>query len=381
MNKQLTRMGMVILVIVLAFGAIGTAAAQGPGQGDPQPQPQGPARPNDRVMAAIIQAFGDATGLTWDDVLPDLRDGATLNDIFVAQGLDPVAVADQVKAEITAEVQAKVDAGDITQAQGDRVIAGLDDALDRVMNNPLPPQNDRPQPVRDAIAEAIENSLLGTASEMLGMEPREVMQAWREAGSLAAVLTAHGVDVDAVLDATVANVTTQVNGAVANGRLNEEQAATILEGLRDRLVERVNHTLPVSEAVRQRIAQSFDVAMLQALADMAGVEPGDILREALTPPSLADVATELGLDPDAVIVQAEAKITEAVNEMVANGVITEAEAAQLLDGLHDRLVDRFNQPIRMPQQRQNQRQGQGGQGQQGPNNQNAQPPATDGAGV
>lgn len=388
MKKQLTRMGMMVLVIVLAFGVVGTAAAQGPGdqggQGPDEPvnpPPQGVAQ-HDRVLRVIIRAFGDATGLTWLDVLPAMRDGAMLGEVIADNWMDPVAVAEQVKAEITAEVQAAVADGDITQEQADRAIATLDDVLDRLMNNPLRLQGQPQQPVRDHVLELIENTLVGTIAEMAGVEAGEVVMAWREAGSLSAAIEGYGLDVDAVLDETVARVTVTLEGAVANGRLDEARAAQILEGLRERLADRVDNPFPVPDNVRRRVAEGFDMALLRALADMTGVEPRDITREALTPPSMADIAAELGLDVEAILAAAEASITDAVNEMVANGVLTEAEAAQLLDGLHDRLVDRFNAPLHVPpqQQRPNQRQpqGQGGRGPmgpgQGPNNPADQPP-------
>jgi len=81
---------------------------------------------------------------------------------------------------------------------------------------------------------------------------------------------------------------------------------------------------------------------------MAGVEPGELVREAVTPPTLAEIAESYGLDADAIISTAEGRITDEVNQMVADGKIDEARAAELLDGLHDRLVNRFNAPLRLP---------------------------------
>jgi hypothetical protein len=65
-----------------------------------------------------------------------------------------------------------------------------------------------------------------------------------------------------------------------------------------------------------------------------------------TPPSLADIATQYGLDADAIIATTEQRITDDVNQAVADGRLTEEQAALMLDGLHDRLVERFNAPFR-----------------------------------
>jgi hypothetical protein len=72
----------------------------------------------------------------------------------------------------------------------------------------------------------------------------------------------------------------------------------------------------------------------------------DVLKEALTPPSLADIAAAHGLDPDTIIAEAEQRITDDVNQAVADGKMTEEAAAKILDGLHERLVNRFDAPLR-----------------------------------
>jgi hypothetical protein len=82
------------------------------------------------------------------------------------------------------------------------------------------------------------------------------------------------------------------------------------------------------------------------LAEMAGKDMSEVLQDVVTPPSLADLATQYGLDPDAIIATAEQRITDDVNQAVADGTLTDDQAAQILDGLHDRLVARFDAPFR-----------------------------------
>ncbi|MCD4685127.1 MAG: hypothetical protein K8S97_04230, partial [Anaerolineae bacterium] len=48
----------------------------------------------------------------------------------------------------------------------------------------------------------------------------------------------------------------------------------------------------------------------------------------------------------AIIAETEARITESINTALAEGTITAEQAATALDGLHDRLVERFNSPLR-----------------------------------
>ena len=72
--------------------------------------------------------------------------------------------------------------------------------------------------------------------------------------------------------------------------------------------------------------------------------------------------------------ETEARIAESLSEKVANGTLTEEQAAEILDGLHDRLVERFESPVRVggqqDQGRPGGRPGQGGPGgQSGPGGQ------------
>jgi polyhydroxyalkanoate synthesis regulator phasin len=81
-----------------------------------------------RVRHAIGNAFQSAAeilGLTTEEVREGLAEGKSLNDLAVDQG------EAQLVAELTADIQAKVADGTITQEQADRMIGNL---ADRVAN-------------------------------------------------------------------------------------------------------------------------------------------------------------------------------------------------------------------------------------------------------
>jgi hypothetical protein len=117
-----------------------------------------------------------------------------------------------------------------------------------------------------------------------------------------------------------------------------------LARLDEALDRAMNASLP---AIRERIQTRVEDSLLGVIAEMAGVDVKDLLQEATTPPTLADIATAHGLDPDAIIAAAETRITEDIHQAVTDGKITQARADEFLAGLHDRLVDRFNQPFRL----------------------------------
>ncbi len=250
MKTWMMRTGAVVLVVAIALGAVGMAAAQGPDNA----RPRVPAA-RERVLAAVMTAVQDMTDLTRADVIAGVADGSTLAELLQAQGVDPQTVSDAAKAALTAEVEQALADGNITQEAADTALANLDDALDRAFNTALPAQGTLRNEIRDRLQNQIDNSLIGV------------------------------------------------------------------------------------------------------LADMAGVEPSEIMRDALTPPSLRDIAENYGLDADAIIAQAETSITDEVNQMVADGKLTQESADTLLAGLHDRLTTRFDAPLRLLPRINNQRGG------------------------
>ncbi len=375
MNTWLKRLTVAVLAAVMVLTMLGTAAAQGPGGGPGNLPPTGPRRPGAHILDLLLQRLHDKTGISLEDLQARRGENITLADLFRENGLDPEAIAAEVKAEITAEIAQAVADGRITQENADRMIAGLDEALDRAMNTAealrvgVRGVAQRIRQARERAGELLSRSLVGTVADMSGTDVQAIMREWRDAGSLAAVIEAHGLSVDDVVSTTEAAITAKVNETVAEGKLSDEQAAQILDGLHDRLTERVNGA-PLFPAVlsgaREQFGELVDMTLMGVIADMAGVQPRDLF----TPPTLAEIAAENGVDAEAVVSEAEARITERVNQWVADGKLTDEQAAQILDGLHDRLTERLNQPMG-----QNMRRGGGPVGRPS----NARPPAPQGA--
>ncbi len=239
MNKWTMRLMGVALVVAVALSAIGVAAAQGP-----RDRGTLAARIRLNVGATIMQTVEDMTDLTWSDVVTALRDGQTLDEVLQANGVDPATVRNAVKAELTAEIEAALSDGLITEQRAETLLAQLDTALERAFTSSLPLW---PTPIRDRI--------------------------------------------------------------------------------------------------HQRIQDSLENTLVGVIADQAGLETTELLREVLMPPTLGEVIASYGLDQETVIAEAEARLTEEINQRVADGSLTQDEADELLAGLHDWLVNRLDAPF------------------------------------
>jgi polyhydroxyalkanoate synthesis regulator phasin len=78
------------------------------------------------VKHAFVNAFETAAeilGLTTEEVREGLADGKSLNDLAEEQGVSNLEA--QLVAELTADIQAKVADGSITQEQADRLLENL----------------------------------------------------------------------------------------------------------------------------------------------------------------------------------------------------------------------------------------------------------------
>jgi uncharacterized protein (DUF2267 family) len=230
--KMFKKLVIVLLVAVMAFGVVGMASAQGPDDGRPRGTFSGPVR---NMLGSVMDAV-EAAGLDPQDVLAQMRDeDIILADVLQANGIDPQAIQDAVKTELTAEIAQAVTDGKITQERADDLTARLDDALNRVMNSALP------GPMRDNVRGHMEDSLVGVLAEMAGVEPTNMLRDALMPPSLAEIAESYGLDPDAVLAEAEARITEEVNQAVADGKMTQERADELLANLHDHLTERFNN--------------------------------------------------------------------------------------------------------------------------------------------
>ncbi len=235
-TRLMVTVGMIVLVVVLVMGSVQQVSAQGPDGGRRGPRA--------RLVQAVLTAVKDVTGLDNAAIRTQLRDGKTLTEIVSENGGDPQAVTDAAKAQLTQEIDQALSDGKITTDQAENARNNLDSALDIAMNSTMPHRGDRQHPIRDRIQNRVEQSLVGTIASLAGVDPQDIVQEWRSGSTLAEIVEAHGLAVDAVLTEAEARFTDEVNQAVANGNLTQPQADRLLNTLHDRLERRLNAQRP-----------------------------------------------------------------------------------------------------------------------------------------
>jgi hypothetical protein len=83
-------------------------------------------------------------------------------------------------------------------------------------------------------------------------------------------------------------------------------------------------------------------AVLRNAADTIGIEPRELVEQLRQGKSIAEVATEHGVDPQTVIDALVAKANERIDQAVANGHLDADRAAQLKEKAPERIAKLVN---------------------------------------
>ena len=203
----------------LVFGVPGLSSAASPTAVVQQTEDTTPAdsTPTDSTPADSVPVENAPTPAPTDDPRPDA--GTKLRE-----ALQPL-----------------VDDGTLTAAQADAVVAQLQDAM--------PERGGRMGHGGMGHRGGGEiGRILGETSDVLtgvlGIDADTLQTELRDGKSLADIATENGVDPQAVIDALVAEATTEIDQAVTDGKMDADRADQMKADLADRIADRVNGVRP-----------------------------------------------------------------------------------------------------------------------------------------
>jgi hypothetical protein len=181
---------------------------------------------------------------------------------------------------------------------------------------------------------------LEAAAGALGMSESDLAAQLRDGKTLAEVAADEGVDVQKVIDALVADANERIDQAVSDGKLTAERAAAIKEGLEDRITRLVNEGPPFKFGHR---GPRFPGFSLEAAAGALGMSESDLAAQLRDGKTLAEVAADKGVDAQKVIDALVAGANERIDQAVSDGKLSAERAAELKDGLKDRITRLVNE--------------------------------------
>jgi hypothetical protein len=188
----------VVVAAAVAGGGVAGAVFGVPGVSGAQETTQEDAGPYGRLAeSGPLRAAADALGMSAEDLVQQLRDGATIAQVAQEKGVD-------VNTVIDAMVASAVENG--------RDEAKARDAVTRFVNEGRPDHGHRHPRLRRAIG-----TELDAAAEALGMERGALVDELRDGTTIAEVAAEKNVNVDTVIDAMVAPVRERIAAFVNDG--------------------------------------------------------------------------------------------------------------------------------------------------------------------
>lgn len=168
-----------------------------------------------------LAAAAEALGMSEDDLKAELQGGKSIAEVAADQGVDVQDVIDALVADASARL--------------DELKTELPDRIAELVNR-TGWGNNEPGPVVE--------ETLSKAAEVIGVTPEELRDELDNGSTIAEVATAHGVDLQDVIDALVADGEARIDQAVADGKIDEARGEEIKANLTERITARVNGERP-----------------------------------------------------------------------------------------------------------------------------------------
>ncbi len=299
-----------------------------------------------------LESVAKVLGVTAEELKTELAT-KSIADVAKAKGVDIAKVTDALVAEFKAHLDEEVASGEHTQAEADAKLAEFTTRVTDMVNNVRPAGGPEG---RGHGGPGKGGPKLEVAAKVLGMTAEE-LKTELATKSIADIAKAKGIDVTKVTDALVAEFKAHLDEEVASGEHTQAEADAKLAEFKTRVTDMVNNVRPA----RGPEGRGHGGPKLEAAAKVLGVTAEELKTELATK-SLADIAKAKGIDiakvTDALIAEFKAHL----DEEVASGEHTQAEADAKLAEFTTRVADMVNnvRPARGPEGR-----GQEGRGPRG----------------
>lgn len=174
-----------------------------------------------------LATAAEALGISEAELRTALEGGSSIAQVAEAQGVDLQTVTDALVAAGTKRLQ--------------ELEASLPDRVTELVNRTDWGQHDGPGRGGPGHGgPGLREAGLDTAAAAIGITADELRTALQDGSTIAEVAQAHDVAVQTVIDALVADATTHLDQAVANGRIDAARADAIKADLVDHITAHVN---------------------------------------------------------------------------------------------------------------------------------------------
>jgi hypothetical protein len=183
-------------------------------------------------VQGLVGVAAEITGLSEDEVLTALEEGQTIAEIAEARGVDQQKIVEAAIAEAESRLQEALDNDRLTEEQMTQMLERLAEDIPERLEQPWQPGG----PMGDfgQFGEGF-RTMYDDVAEALGLAPEDLFAQLHDGKTLAEIAEEGGVEIEAVRDALAdarAEAGRQaIEQAVEDGRMTQEQADWMIEGL------------------------------------------------------------------------------------------------------------------------------------------------------
>jgi hypothetical protein len=228
------------------------------------------------ALVAVLAAAAVAAGaLAASGALtPQQESNAIVNDAAERLGVEPAQLSNALKAALKARVDAAVQAGRLTEAQGTELKQRIDSGEVPLVG--FGPGGRHGHGFGGPLGGPHHEAELAAAADYLGMTQAELQTALVSGKTLAQVAADQNKPVDGLVDAIVAANKKELDQAVADGRLTAAQRDQIVAGLEAHVRAEVNGEHPGPPGGRGFFGPDDDSGSGSGSDSDAGFVPGSL---------------------------------------------------------------------------------------------------------
>lgn len=187
-----------------------------------------------RSFGAKAEVLEETIGLSAEEIRDAMAEGSTLAEVAETQGVSEDALITALVDAATERIDQAVADGDLDADEAEERKAGLEERISEMVNRE-PGENFGERGRRGHRGAGMLRGGLDVVEETLGLTAEEIKAGFAEGKSLADLAAEQGISADELADAMVAQATERLDAAVADGKIDEDRAASAAEQLEERI--------------------------------------------------------------------------------------------------------------------------------------------------
>lgn len=194
-------------------------------------------------------------------------------------------------------------------------------------------------------------------TEETGLNGQAIIGGLRDGQTVAELIAANGGSVEAVSEAFITNATERINAAVEAGRIDQDQADMLIDGLDAQLGAILSGDGPLADRRgegrpgprgdrRGGAGDFFNNVIADNLAEL-DLDRGAVFQAMRDGQSFSEALVANGVDAEAFIEDMTADLEAELDAKVAEGTLTQERADAILERLNDFITNGFQRTPRV----------------------------------